>query len=135
MKNLGKWFIIVVTVAWAISSYATDFPLATVGYSQNITTNAFSGNNTNSTFASIYTEKNCFHSIQINLSTNLISTATFVIDGSLDNTNFVPLTTTNSIANTGGTLLFSYSGAISYMRVRNVIGTNAVATVIYLGGQ
>ncbi len=126
---------VLLSVVLAISARATDFVLGTVAYSQNLTTNAFSGLNTNSTYSSIFTEKNCFHAIQINLSTNLVSTASFVIDGSLDNTNFVPLTTTNTIANTGGTALFSYAGAISYMRVRNTIGTNAVATVIYLGGQ
>lgn len=134
-KFIAGLFGIGLTVALAISSKATDFPLGTVGYSQNITTNLFISPNTNSTSASLYTEKNCFHAIQINMSTNLVSSATFVVDGCLDNTNWVPLTTTNSIANTGGTLLFSYAGAMSYMRVRNVIGTNAVATVIYLGGQ
>jgi len=131
-RFIGWWVISVVLV---VAARATDFPLPTVGYSQNLTTNAFSSPNTNSTYSSIYTEKNCFHAIQINLTTNLVSTATFVIDGSLDNTNFVPITTTNSIANTGGTILFSYAGAMAYMRVRNVVGTNAVATVIYLGGQ
>lgn len=136
MKNLGKWFIIgCSSVALVIAARATDFPLGTVGYSQNVTTNLFVSPNTNSTSASLYTEKNCFHAIQVNLSTNLVSTATFAVDGSLDNTNWVVLTSTNSIANTGGTALFSYAGACSYMRVRNVIGTNAVATVIYLGGQ
>ncbi len=131
---MGKWLLFLIG-GMALTACAAEFPLPTVAYTQNITTNAFASPNTNSTASSLYTEKNCFHAIQINLSTNLVSTASFVIDGSLDNINWVPLTTTNTIANTGGTALFSYAGAMTYMRVRSPISTNAVATVIYLGGQ
>src|SRR6185312_14682873 len=106
MKLWGKWFIAfivaVAAVALVISSNATDFPLGTVAFSQN-TTLSIASPNTNATSSVLYVEKNCFHAIQVTLSTNLVSTASFVIDGSLDNTNWVPLTTTNTIANTGGT--------------------------------
>lgn len=138
MKLWGKWFIAfivaVAAVALVISSNATDFPLGTVAFSQN-TTIPIASPNTNATSSVLYVEKNCFHAIQVTLSTNLVSTASFVIDGSLDNTNWVPLTTTNTIANTGGTTLFSYAGAMTYMRVRSTISTNAVGNIIYLGGQ
>lgn len=131
---MGKW-IALISVVLALSAKATDFPLGTAAYSQNSILTTLTSPNTNSSSAGLFVEKNCFHAIQVNLSTNLVSSALFVVDGSLDNTNWVPLTTTNTIANTGGATLFTYVGPVSYLRLRSTISTNAVGTAIYLGGQ
>lgn len=131
-KFLGWWVISVVLV---VAARATDFPLGTAFFTQNATLATFTSPNTNSISTGLFVEQANIHAIQVILSTNLVSSATFVVDGSLDNTNWVPLTATNSIANTGGSTLFTYSGIISYVRLRNVIGTNAVGSAIYLGGQ
>ena len=133
---MGKFLsAALLTVVLVVASRATDFPLGTAFFTQNATLATFASPNTNSTSTGIFVEQSNIHAIQVTISTNLVSSATFVVDGSLDNTNWVPLTVTNSIANTGGSTLFTYSGIISYVRLRNVIGTNAVGSALYLGGQ
>lgn len=131
---MGK-LITVLSVALALTASATDFPSATAFYTQNATILTLASPNTNSVSSGLSVEPNLYHTVQVTISTNLVSSAQFVLDGSLDNTNFTPLTATNSIVTGGGTTFLTVTAKYSYIRLRTVIGTNTVGTATYLGGR
>lgn len=122
-------------VALASVAGATDIPLGTAFYTQNATILTLASPNTNSISAGLNVEANLYHTVQVTISTNLAASATFVLDGSLDNANWTPLSTTNSIANTGGTVFLTATAKYTYLRLRNLSGTNAVGSAVYLGGR
>ncbi len=134
MRILGTSICFVIA-ALALVVSAADFPLGTAFYTMNVPIATIASPATNATYTGISVEQNVLHTVQVNITTNLVSSAAFCIDGSLDNTNWTPISVTNTIANTGGTCFLTANAKFSYVRLRATIATNAVGTATYLGGR
>lgn len=89
---------------------------------------------TNSVSVTNYIEQDLYHTLAYSVTTNGVSQPVlFIADTSLDTTNWFPQAT-NSIAQTGGSSYYAFTGKWRFIRVRTTV-TNGTGNAQYLGGR
>ena len=123
--------MLLVAAVFLSKSDATSFPTGMRADTINSTILTASGTTTtNKVGTGLYVEGVLNHSFQcVNSGA---AAQQFIIDWSLDNTNFVPIST-NAVAATSTAGITSI-GKYAYVRARQ-LGTNDAMAVIYLGGN